>query len=183
MKNWAVDLSIVTPGNANMTKKYRIKLCQFKHKEETNGEKENLTENIANDIDKITDIEDEVSKKEKFENMNEYNQFEVYQEICLNICWAGDHKCMDHIEDNALLGVNVDKIRDDYNNRREEIFYCERCDCKSKGMENVRKHFLAKHKDNNWLKCWVCDKEMENISAYKKHYATNHYTPAEPVQN
>ena len=111
-------------------KKCRIKLCQFKHKEETNGEMENLTENIANDIDKIIDIEDEVSKKEKFENMNEYDQFEVYQEICLNICWAGDHKCMDHIEDNALLGVKADKIRDDYNNCREEIFYCEN-ECES----------------------------------------------------
>ena len=33
----------------------------------------------------------------------------------MNICWGGDHKCFDHDENNKLLGVDVEKIRDDYN--------------------------------------------------------------------
>ena len=43
----------------------------------------------------------------KYNDMSKNDQFYVYQEICLNICWGGFHKCMDHDEDNDLLGVNV----------------------------------------------------------------------------
>ena len=48
---------------------------------------------------------------------------------------------MEYDEDNELLGVNVEKIRDDYNNQREERFYCENCTFSSKEMEEVKNTF------------------------------------------
>ena len=56
------------------------------------------------------------------------------------------HKCMEYDEDSALLRVSVEKIRDDYNNRREEKFHCEKCEFFSKKMEDVKEHFTTKHK-------------------------------------
>ena len=138
-------------------KQCRNKLCQFRHE---------LTENEKNK---------ELSELKKFDLMNDYDQFEVYQEICLNICWGGDHKCFDHDEDNRLMGIDVHKIRDDYNNDREEEFKCENCSYSNKEMETVRSHFLLKHKDSYRFKCWQCDKEIETISEYKKHYGEYHY--------
>ena len=152
--------------------KCRIKLCQFKHMtcsySSVEGKSKEMFDNI-NDKEKETD--DEYSK---YNNMDEYDQFDVYQEISMNICWSGDHKCMEHDEDNLLLGVNVEQLRDDYDNGRQERFLCEKCDYISKEMEDVNKHFMANHKKS--YSCWECQKEMGSISEFKKHYGSYHYT-------
>ena len=60
--------------------------------------------------------------------MNDDDPFEVKEEIGGHIWWGGYHKCFDHMDDNELLGVDVKKIRDDYENWvREEMYYCETC--------------------------------------------------------
>ena len=109
----------------------------------------------------------------KYDDMNEHDQFDVYQEICLNICWSGFHKCMEYDEDNELLGVNVEKIRDDYNNQREERFYCENCTFSSKEMEEVKTHFEKKHIKS--YSCWECDKVMDTMTDFKRHYGSYHF--------
>ena len=102
----------------------------------------------------------------KYNNMDEYDQFDVYQEICMNICWSGDHKCMEHDEDNLLLGLNVEQLRDDYENGRQERFMCEKCEYIGKELEDVKKHFMANHK--KLYSCWECQKEIGSISEFKK---------------
>ena len=128
--------------------------------------KEKLKEVIETEANKYNEFV-------KYDNMNENDQFDVYQEICVNICWSGFHKCMEYDEDNELIGVNVDKIRDDYNNRSEEMFYCEKCKYCSKKMDDVKKHFMLNHKKT--YKCWECEKEIETISVFKRHYGTHHF--------
>ena len=45
------------------------------------------------------------------------------------MCWQGDHRCYDKDEDNELLGVDVEKIKDDFRNSvDEDNFKCEMCD-------------------------------------------------------
>ena len=78
--------------------------------------------------------------------MNENYQFDVYQEICTNICWSGDHNCMEHDDDNQLLGINVKQLVDHDENGREEKFLCEKCEYISMRMEDVKTHYLTKHK-------------------------------------
>ena len=101
-------------------------------------------------------IDEEIKNNEDYkknDNMNERDQFDVYQEICLTICWSGFYKCMDHDEDNKLLGVNVEKIRDKYKNRREEKFHCEKCTFVSKEMEEHIKSYS----------CWEGKKVMDTM--------------------
>ena len=113
-----------------------IRLCQFKHspvsqvkqndKEVNNREScegyNKYNENEQFDVDK-----EQHDKFRKYKEMDENEQFDVKEEICMNICWGGDHKCMDHEDDNKLLGVDVEKLRDDYNNSRKEKYQCEKC--------------------------------------------------------
>ena len=78
--------------------------------------------------------------------MDENEQFDVKEEICMNICSGEDHKCMDHDADNKLRGVDVEKIRDDYNNSRKEQAGAELCQAQqSTGWE------LASHSSNSHL--------------------------------
>ena len=79
-------------------------------------------ENEQFDVDK-----EQRDKFRKYKEMDENEQFDVKEEICMNIRWGGDHKCMDHEDDNKLLGVDVEKLRDDYNNSRKEKYQCEKC--------------------------------------------------------
>ena len=109
----------------------------------------------------------------KYEDMNEHDKFDVYQEISFNICWSGFQKCMECNEDNELLGVNVEKIRDDYNNQREESFYCEKCTFSRKDMEDVKKHFEKKHIES--YSCCECDKLMDSMTDFKRHYGSFHF--------
>ena len=146
-------------------------LCQFQH----SISKADLKEN--GNKDKI----DEGENYTKYDSMTEYDQFDVYQEICLTICWSGFHKCMDYDEDNELLGVDVGKIRDDYNNRREEKFHCEKCIFFSKDMEDVKVHYLKKHTIS--YTCWECDKVIETITEFKRHYGSNHFIAEEEIDN
>ena len=94
--------------------------------------------------------------------MSENDQFGVYQEICMNICWGGFHKCVEHDEDNKLLGVNVQRLNDDFQNRREEEYQCEKCNFCSKDMEAVKEHFLKQHRKS--YSCWECNKQKDSKS-------------------
>ena len=151
-----------------------IKLCQFKH---------SISICEPEKVEKLKEVDDKINEKEsvdeykKYNDMSEYDQFDVGQEICLNICWSGFHKCMDYDEDNELLGVNVEKIRDDYNNRREERFFCEQCNYFSKEMEDVKIHYMKKHK--KLYSCWECGKIFYTISEFKKHHGSYHFTVEE----
>jgi hypothetical protein len=53
----------------------------------------------------------QVHEYQKYENMNDDDQFEVKEEICGHLCWGGYYKFVDHMEDNELMGVIVRKIR------------------------------------------------------------------------
>ena len=159
-------------NNCKFDKNCSIKLCQFKHSQST----VNLKENSEGLIDEEIKNNDNYKK---YDNMNERDQFDVYQEICLTICWSGFHKCMDHDEDNELLGVNVDKIRDDYKNRREEIFHCEKCTFFSKEMEDVKQHYMKKHTKS--YTCWECEKVMATMTEFKRHYGSYHFMADEII--
>ena len=144
-----------------------IKLCQFKH-----SSFKKSCEGVTDKEIEIIEIEKSDEYK-KYDSMDENDQFDVYQEICLNICWGGIHKCMKYDEDNELLGVSVEKIRDDYNNRREEKFHCEKCEFFSTKMEDVKEHFMTKHKKS--YSCWECDKKFKTMFEFKRHYGSIHY--------
>ena len=142
-----------------------IKLCQFQHSASKDSEEI---------IDKVIKSSDKYSK---YNELNENEQFDVYQEICMNICWGGDHKCMAHDADNKLLGVDVEKIRDDYNNGRKEKFHCEKCEYLSTEIEDVRRHFMTKHKKS--FPCWECGETLSTITEFKEHYGSFHFTGEE----
>ena len=153
--------------NCRYDKKCHIKLCQFIHSPGFE-----LKEN-----DKEVSDKENGDKYIKYNQMDEYEQFDVYQEICLTICWSGYHKCQDHDEDNELLGVDVVKIRDDYNNRRKEKFHCEKCNYLSTDMEDVKNHFMAKHE--KVYSCWECEEKFTTITEFKMHYGSFHYSVEE----
>ena len=131
------------------------KLCQFKHSLRVQNSRENQNEIIDNEIEKVDDYR-------KYDTMSENDQFDVYQEICMNICWGGFHKCVEHDEDNELLGVNVQRLNDDFQNRREEEYQCEKCNFCSKDMEAVKEHFLKQHRKS--YSCWECNKQKDSKS-------------------
>ena len=95
----------------------------------------------------------------------------------LNICWGGSHKCMNHDDDNELLGVDVVKIRDDYENCRKDKFHCEKCEYFSTKMEEVKNHFIINHEKK--YSCWECEGNLNTIVEFKKHYGSFHYTEEE----
>ena len=82
-------------------------------KDSTNSEKVNVKETIDSD------------RYSKYNNMDENKQLDVGEEICMNMCWDGSNKCMSHGDDNEFLGVDVVKIRDDYENCRKDKFHRE----------------------------------------------------------
>ena len=144
-----------------------MKLCQFKH-----SSCKKSCEGLTNEVIDINEKEKSDEYK-KYDSMDENDQFDVYQEICLNICWEGFHKCMEYDEDNELLGVSVEKINDDYKNRREEKFHCEKCEFFSKNMDDVKEHFMTKHEKS--YSCWECGKELKTMFEFKRHYGSVHY--------
>ena len=147
-------------NNCRYDEKCHIKLCQFKHS--TNFKEVN---------DKETDW------YSKYNNMDENQQWDVGEEICMNICWGGSHKCMNHDDDNELLGVDVVKIRDDYENCRRDKFHCEKCEYSSTKMEEVKNHFIINHEKE--YSCWECEGNFSTITEFKKHYGSFHYTEEE----
>ena len=42
-------------------------------------------------------------------------------------------------------------------------------------MEDVKKHFMDNHRENNMYKCWKCEEEMKTISQLKNHYEKAHF--------
>ena len=128
--------------------------------------------------------EEELSKHQKrdheyqkFYDMDEDDKYEVNEYICMKMCWQGDHKCFDKEEENELLGVDVEKIKEDYRNCvDEENFKCEMCEFTSSVMKDVTEHFLKTHRHNHQLGCWKCDKKVKTIIELRKHFGTYHYT-------
>ena len=76
------------------------------------------------------DVSKEAHEDEKYNKMDDTDQLDVKQDICDNICWCGYHKCFNDDEDNELKGINVAKLREDYENSLQEVFQCEVCNCK-----------------------------------------------------
>ena len=57
------------------------------------------------------------------------DKFKVNEEICGRNCWPGYQKCFDIEHENELIGVGVEKKKQDFRNCLEEDkFYCESCD-------------------------------------------------------
>ena len=60
---------------------------------------------------------------------------EIEDEICLNLCWCGYHKCEKDDKFNMLMGVDVKYLRKvDYNRDVEKKFKCEECPFDSSEM-------------------------------------------------
>ena len=104
-------------------------------------------------------------------------KYEVNDYMCGFICWQGDHKCYEKEEENELLGIDVDKIKQDFRNGVcEETFKCEICDYQCKEIKKVRTHFLDTHKEDYFIKCRECGEKFKTISELRKHIGTYHYT-------
>ena len=95
--------------NCKYDRKCKFKLCQYKHTQYVSSEQ------VEKESDKIVENE-----HEKFDVMDEEERFNVNEEICGKMCWQGDHKCFDKEHENELLGVDVEKIKDDFRNCVEE---------------------------------------------------------------
>ena len=97
----------------------------------------------------------------------------IEEEICVCLCLGGYHKYFDHMEDNELMGDDVQRIRDDYENCvREEIYYCKTCEFKSKRLEEVKKHFMVNPMTNYKLRCRECNKGIKTISEFRQHFGS-----------
>ena len=95
---------------------------------------------------------------------------EIDDEICLNLCWCGYHKCEKDDKFNMLMGVDVKYLRKvHYNRDVEKKFKCEECPFDSTEMEDVKKHFMLIHRENYMYKCWEFEEQMKNIDEFKKH--------------
>ena len=129
------------------------------------------------------DVSKEAHEDEKYNKMDDTDQLDVKQDICDNICWCGYHKCFNDDEDNELKGINVAKLREDYENSLQEVFQCEVCIYKSENMENTKNHFMSNHRESFRFKCWDCNKEVKTISEFKQHIGTYHFTPVSERPN
>ena len=128
-------------------------------------------------------------KKEKKENKNKNSESvgdkklspkelqEIEDEICLNLCWCGYHKCDRYGKfNNLLMGVDVTYLKKvDYDRDVKKKFKCEDCPFDSTEMEDVKNHFMKNHSENYMYKCWKCEEQMKNIDEMKIHYGKAHY--------
>ena len=112
--------------------------------------------------------------------MDEEERFNVNEEICGKMCWQGYHKCFDKEHENELLGVDVERIKDDFRNCVEEkIYYCESCEFEDNNMQIVQDHFLLNHEKEPKFSCWKCDQEFKAIYEFRRHVGSYHYTTLE----
>ena len=66
----------------------------------------------------------------------------MHEIICQRFCWQGDHKCYEKEEENEFLGVDVEKVKEDFRNCvDEEEFKCEMCEYISSERKDVTEHF------------------------------------------
>ena len=128
-------------------------------------------------------------KKEKKENKNKNSESvgdkklspkelqEIEDEICLNLCWCGYHKCDRYGKfNNLLMGVDVTYLKKvDYDRDVKKKFKCEDCPFDSAEMEDVKNHFMKNHSENYMYKCWKCQEQMKTIDEMKIHYGKAHY--------
>ena len=83
---------------------------------------------------------------------------EIEDEICINLCWYGYHKCEKDDKFNMLMGVDVKYLREvKYNIDVENKFKCEECPFDSKEMRDVNKKILENHRENYMYMCWECE--------------------------
>ena len=100
---------------------------------------------------------------------------EIDDEICLNLCWCGYHKCEKDDKFNMLMGVDVKYLRKvNYNRDVEKKFKREECPFDSTEMEDVKKHFMKNHRENYMYKCWECEEQLKTIDELKTHYTKFH---------
>ena len=125
--------------NKHMKSKHKDMECSCELCDFTSERSEHLTEHLK------------THEYDKYNNMNDDEQYEVKEMICGQVCWQGYHKCYELKEENELLGVDVDQIKEDYKNCVEkEVYYCESCKYKSGKMESVKDHFMVTHTE--WKK-------------------------------
>ena len=99
----------------------------------------------------------------------------IEDEICLNLCFCGYHKCEKDDKFNMLMGVDVKYLRKvKYDRDIEKIYKCEECPFDSTEMEDVKNHFMLIHREHFMYKCWECEDKMKTISELKTHYAKFH---------
>ena len=114
--------------------------------------------------------------------MDDCEKYEVNEYMCMQTCWQGYHKCFDKEEENDLLGVDVEKIKEDYRNCvEEETFKCEACELTRSTMKDITEHFLKTHRHNQQIECWQCDKKVKTIIELRKHVGTYHYNPQSEI--
>ena len=100
---------------------------------------------------------------------------EIDNEICLNLCWCGYHKCEKDDKFNMLMGVDVKYLRKvNYDRDVEKKYKCEECPFDSTEMEDVKEHFMLIHRENYMYKCWECEEQFKSISELKTHYSKFH---------
>ena len=166
-------------------KKCNTKLCMFQHNTEGdkvmgkagNDEKEcEICEYIARNGEDLKKHKKNDHQYQKYDDMDEDEKYEVNEYICANMCWQGDHRCYDKYEDNELLGVDVEKIKDDFRNCvEEESFKCEICNFTSSTIKKVKEHFTNAHRKNYQHSCWKCKSKFPTILELRKHVGTLHY--------
>ena len=146
--------------------KYRNKLCQFKH-----------FENSKNDsIDELT---------KQFEKLTEMEKRESKEVLCESYCkYAYDyHRCSDEMYE-MYIGCDVLNITDDFENDDEEanmLTYlpCEKCDERYDNIEKLKEHILGNHAlDKNInIKCCLneCSFSSDTVNVLIKHIGVHHF--------
>ena len=156
----------------------QFKLCQFRHHKKAEDFECDLCHFKSSKKEELAEHKTTNHKYQKFEDMEEWEKYEVNDYMCGYICWQGYHKCFEKQEENDFLGVDVEKVKEDFRNCVfEDTYKCEMCAFKSKAMEKVRTHFLDTHKENYSIKCRECGETLKTISELRKHIGTYHYTP------
>ena len=165
-------------------RKCYLKLCQYQHNDNEQDFKCEICEYITKNENELKQHEKEKHEFRKYEEMDDGEKYEVQDFICYNICWQGDHKCLEKEEENELLGIDVFRIKQDFRNCvEEESFKCEMCDYTGYEMKDVKEHFLKTHRHEHQVKCWICDKKVKTIFDLSKHVGTYHYTSQSESEN
>ena len=160
--------------------KCMLKLCQFQHKKygvKNDGKECDVCEYRARNNVDLSKHKKNDHEYQKYDEMNEEDKYEVNELICQKLCWQGDHKCYEIDKDNEFLGIDVEKIKEDFRNCvDDEEFKCEVCEYISSEIKNVKEHFINHHRDTYQLGCWRCEKKCKTILDLRKHIGTYHYT-------
>jgi hypothetical protein len=115
-------------------------------------------------------------KKPKIEELTAEELEKLEHELCLNLCWCGNHICKEKDEDNLLLGIDRYMLRSNYyNDDVKNKFKCLACNYASEEMKDANKHFMENHRDTFRLPCIDCNVKFKTIEELKVHYAAKHF--------